>query len=220
MKLISASVLLVSATAVVDASITDHLLYEQLTPTSLGDSASVYYSNPAHDQVMYDQFRFDSATQIEGIGFWGSLYADSTVTISLYEQSSSGLPGTLVYTHDFARSDLGLTVSGSVVDDDWTTQEQHGIAQFDHAFSAQADTTYWLAITGDAFFSWTYGAMSGDDSVLYSNSAQDSFWTNADIDRDPTNLAFSVYGTSIPAPASVSTLALIGIYATRRRRAC
>lgn len=220
MNLISASVLLVCTSAVVDASMTDHLLYEQLTPTALGDSASVYYSNPSHDQVMYDQFRFDSATLIEGIGFWGALYADSTVSIALYEESSSGLPGTLVYTHDFSRADLDLTISGSVVDDVWTTQEQHGIAAFDQAFHAHAETTYWLAITGDAFFSWTYGAMSGDDSVLYSNSAQDSFWTNADLDRDPTNLAFSVYGTSIPAPGSVPTLALLGICVSRRRRAC
>jgi len=223
MNLISSSVLFACVAITVNsanASITDHLLYEQLTPTAQGDGASVYYSNPTHDQVMYDQFRFDSTTTIEGIGFWGAIYADESISISIYADDQTGHPGALAYSHTFSRPDLNLSVSGTVIDDLWTTDELHAIAEFDQFFTAQADTTYWLAVTGDAFFSWTYGATSGDNTVFYSNTAQDSFWTNADLGRDPTNLAFSVYGTSVPAPTSIPTLALLGICAGRRRRIC
>ncbi|MCA9303733.1 MAG: hypothetical protein KC996_06395 [Phycisphaerales bacterium] len=219
MNRISAIILIAGVSTAANASITDHLLYEQLTPTAQGDGASVYYSNPTHDQVMYDQFRFDGTTNIEGIGFWGAVYAETQFTISIYADNA-GLPGTLAYTHNFAREDITLSVSGVVLDDEWTNVEHHAIAEFGQSFTADANTTYWLAITGDAFFSWTYGATSGDNSVLYSNTAQNSFWTNADLDRDPTNLAFSIYGTSVPAPASIPTLAMLGICVSRRRRSC
>ena len=203
------------------ASITDNVLYEQLSPTTLGSSASVYYSNPTHDQVMYDQFRFDEQTSIQGIGFWGAIYADANFTVSIYTESAeTGLPGRLAYQHQSARDQADLSLSGSVVDDLWTTVEHHAVIGFDEAFSADSDTTYWLAITGDAFFSWTFGATSGDNAVLYSNTAQDSFWTNSDLGRDPTNLAFSVYGTAVPAPGAICTMMLLGAGISRRRRVC
>ncbi len=204
------------------ASITDHLLYQQASPSVSTGSSSVYYSNPVHDQIMYDQFQLDSDTSILGFGFWGALYNDAEITISIYEQDSqTGLLGSGVYEERFTTNTLNPQVSGSAWDELWFTDEHHAIAEFANPFSAQAGQSYWLSITGNSLFAWTFGADTGQNNTLYSDFDKDQFWTNDDIGLDPTNLAFSIYGTAVPAPSTVFTvMGALGFSLSRRRRSC
>jgi hypothetical protein len=212
----------ISAAAQIAAgSITDHLIYEQASPTSLGDGASVYYSNPTNNQTMYDQFSFDNDTDLLGFGFWGAIYADQTITITIYEQDAqTGLLGSQAYQEHFITDQLNQEVTGQVLDNHWVVDETHAIAELGQSFTAQEDQTYWLSITGDAFFSWTFGAATGQNATLYSDTAQNTFWNPTDIGLDPTNLAFSIYGNPVPSPAGLTILSLFGIAASRRHRIC
>ncbi|MBL4591302.1 MAG: PEP-CTERM sorting domain-containing protein [Phycisphaerales bacterium] len=222
MKKFIAILIVSSCATIANAEITDYLIYEQLSPTLQGDGASVYYSNPVHDQIMYDQFRFDADTSILGFGFWGALNNDTEITVSIYEQdAATGLLGSRVHEERFSTNDLNAEVSGQAWDGFWITDEYRSIAEFSDGFTAQEGQTYWLSITGDSLFSWTFGANSGGNNTLYSNTAQDEYWDPTDIGLDATNLAFSIYGTPVPAPSTLIALAgLFGIGATRRRRGC
>ena len=85
---ITLTVTLACAAGASNASITDHVLYEQLSPTTQGSGASVYYSNPNEDQIMYDRYTAAENESVLGIGFWGAFYRDTIITISVYEQDT------------------------------------------------------------------------------------------------------------------------------------
>ena len=95
------------------------------------------------------------------------------------------------------------------------------------AFVAEANTTYWLSIQPTLLFppQWGWAAGTGGDGVAY----QDLFNTRT---QQALDLAFSLTGNVLPAPASLGLvglalvgLALVGLASTgalaaaRRKRA-
>ena len=83
------------------------------------------------------------------------------------------------------------------------------------AFVAEANTTYWLSIQPTLLFppQWGWVAGTGGDGVAY----QDFFGTRT---QQPLDLAFSLTGHLLPAPAGLALvgLALAGALAASRRK--
>lgn len=159
---------------------------------------------------VFDNFSLTARTLVTDVHWVGGYFnptSQAPINSFLVQiWSDAAGPGTVLLADSQAGVANETLISGSTFsyDFDLTT-----------AFVAEANTTYWLSIQPTLLFppQWGWVAGTGGDGVAY----QDFFGTRT---QQPLDLAFSLTGHLLPAPAGLALvgLALAGALAASRRK--
>ncbi len=159
---------------------------------------------------VFDNFSLTARTLVTDVHWVGGYFnptSQAPINSFLVQiWSDAAGPGTVLLADSQAGVANETLISGSTYsyDFDLTT-----------AFVAEANTTYWLSIQPTLLFppQWGWVAGTGGDGVAY----QDFFGTRT---QQPLDLAFSLTGHLLPAPAGLALvgLALAGALAATRRK--
>lgn len=159
---------------------------------------------------VFDNFSLTARTLVTDVHWVGGYFnptSQAPINSFLVQiWSDAAGPGTVLLADSQAGVANETLISGSTYsyDFDLTT-----------AFVAEANTTYWLSIQPTLLFppQWGWVAGTGGDGVAY----QDFFGTRT---QQPLDLAFSLTGHLLPAPAGLALvgLALAGALAASRRK--
>ena len=159
---------------------------------------------------VFDNFSLTARTLVTDVHWVGGYFnptSQAPINSFLVQiWSDAAGPGTVLLADSQAGVANETLISGSTFsyDFDLTT-----------AFVAEANTTYWLSIQPTLLFppQWGWVAGTGGDGVAY----QDFFGTRT---QQPLDLAFSLTGHLLPAPAGLALvgLALAGALAATRRK--
>lgn len=199
-------------------ALADPVVYQQAALAGGDQFATQNDPGPNGDFAkVFDNFRLSAKTRITDVHWVGGYFnpaMQAPITSFLVQiWSDAGGPGAALLADSQAGVANETLISGAVYryDIDLST-----------AFVAEANTTYWLSIQPTLAFppQWGWSAGTGGDGVAY----QDLFNT---CTQQALDLAFSLTGNVLPAPASLALvgLALVGLAstgalaATRRKRA-
>ncbi|MEZ6241669.1 MAG: GC-type dockerin domain-anchored protein [Phycisphaerales bacterium] len=176
------------------------VIYEQPPATSEGNVSGGYYSNLLSDTFLYDDFTLGADALLDELQLWGfGIMYDSSIVITLYEGGGPEGVGPAVASRTFSEDDIDVVVTDGWVEDVhiWWPEE-HATLPIDPPIRLEAGREYWIGVAGETDLVWSFRALDGDLSILYSDASQQDFW-----DQNDTDMAFRLVGR----PASPADLA-------------
>jgi hypothetical protein len=182
------------------------------SPATTGATAADGWSNQNPGQHFAEKVSFTGNNTVDGMDIYAALGFGSVgaaVKITVWADSA-GQPGAVL--NQFSSLISAIDAQGAAAGDARVHTDFAG-------FSMLANTTYWIGMAGDGFDLTQTGliGVAGGDSVMAQFNSDDNFSIfTSDIVGD---MAFRLYGASVPEPATFSLfgLGLAGLFAHRRK---
>jgi len=182
-----------------------------------------YFSDVTTPQFMADNFIVTTGGNFfYDITFWGAYFPGNTpvpdlFTMNVYNDNAGNVGGI-----------VGNLLSNGAADTRAATGVQlFGVDEYVYTYRAELDLdpgTYWLEIYNDTTNSapndnwfWETGTSDPVGGALNTAFSQD-FGATWSIFDDGQGLAFTITTKPVPEPSSFGALALLGLFAVRRRR--